>query len=85
MEFMGTFSMVNYDDKRVSLPNFSSDTQISTPKAKMGGLQVLVVHSSGMCWYLSGWLGDEVDGVAPAAIIVTSIKIHDFFLITYNQ
>ena len=30
MGFMGTFSMVNYDDKRVSLPNFSSDTQIST-------------------------------------------------------
>ena len=24
-------------------------------------------------------LGDEVDDVAPAAIIVTSIKIHDFF------
>ena len=41
-------------------------------------MSVLVVHSSGMCWYLSGWLGDEVDGVAPAAIIVTSIKIHDF-------
>ena len=40
-------------------------------------MSVLVVHSSGMCWYLSGWLGDEV-GVAPAAIIVTSIKIHDF-------
>ena len=34
-------------------------------------MSVLVVHSSGMCWYLSGWLGDEVDGVAPAAIIVT--------------
>ena len=57
----------------------SSDT--STP-CKIGedeeDYQVLVVHSSGMCWYLSSWLGDEVDGVAPAAIIVASIKIHDF-------
>ena len=42
-------------------------------------MSVLVVHSSGMCWYLSGWLGDEVDGVAPAAIIVTSIKICELF------
>ena len=48
-------------------------------------MSVLVVHSSGMCWYLSGWLGDEVDGVAPAAIIVTSIKIHDFLNNIYNQ
>ena len=45
MGFMGTFSMVNYDDKRVSLPNFSSDTQISTPKAKIGGLSIIVVFA----------------------------------------
>ena len=38
--------MVNYDDKRVSLPNFSSDTQISTPKAKIGGLVVKTKNKS---------------------------------------
>ena len=33
-----------------------------------------------MCWYLSGWIGDEVDGVVPAAIIVTSIKIYNYLI-----